>query len=54
MLMTAGFSQYFQVARSFRDEDDRGDRQPEFTQLDLEKTFTTEQEVIALFSDMLI
>lgn len=54
MLMASGFSKYFQVAKCFRDEDDKGDRQPEFTQLDLEKAFASEQEIITLFSDMLI
>jgi len=54
MLMASWFSKYFQIARCFRDEDDKGDRQPEFTQLDLEIAFTSEQEIISLFSDMLI
>jgi len=54
MLMASGFSKYFQVAKCFRDEDDKGDRQPEFTQLDLEMAFTSEGEIIQLFSDMLI
>lgn len=54
MLMASWFSKYFQVAKCFRDEDDKGDRQPEFTQLDLEMAFASEQEIIALFSDLLI
>jgi aspartyl-tRNA synthetase len=54
MLMASGFSKYFQVAKCFRDEDDKGDRQPEFTQLDVEMAFASEQGIITLFSDMLI